>query len=550
MNAANVPRDTCLALQSLALEQCSRSLYYDRFAQPDLEKDARRKFFSDGFGCQRLKSKSEFWKEWLKDGKLGFGLNPEAVLFAQLQSRLMVNMAGGVMENAGLCLDRFGLPYIPGSAVKGCARRMALAALHDWCDTGTKPGEQEGDNENLFKAACAVFDTPADMLAAIARVFGWCEMDWKTDSDFAWACSAVANNVASQAASTGRDMTAQGNALGNGVNVRLSPEGATHPNQWPTIRAQALALLGGDVRREASCDTARAPRIKDFAGSISFLPAYPVDLGKTGKVDGLPAQVPELGKLELDVVTVHHKQYYAEPAEPKDVPHSDSKWQKWKREHDEWQADWGTAPDVEEPVPNVFPAVALGHVFAFALVSLRNCSEDDLKHAHYWLADGLQTFGLGAKTNAGYGWFDCRNEVQEAIQQVLADAERKRLEEQRLREDERRGKAEVEARRRKAEELKAATANMTLEQKADYELAQLTVDQFRGRLDQFLKRDKLEQDAMLRAMRFPQDQPGSRRKFWDDLKAKAQKGGKPAQIEQAIRQLSKQMYPGKEVKMP
>lgn len=29
------------------------------------------------------------------------------------------------MENAGLSLDRYGLPHIPGSAVKGCARRAS-----------------------------------------------------------------------------------------------------------------------------------------------------------------------------------------------------------------------------------------------------------------------------------------------------------------------------------------------------------------------------------------------------------------------------------------
>ena len=62
---------------------------------------------------------------------------------------------------------------------------------------------------------------------------------------------------------------------------------------------------------------ARAPRIKDFAGSVSFLPAYPVDLGNTEKslkLPGLPLEdVPQLGELELDVVTIHHKQYYTEP---------------------------------------------------------------------------------------------------------------------------------------------------------------------------------------------------------------------------------------------
>src|SRR5208282_3126445 len=91
---------------------------------------------------------------------------------AQLQSRLMVNMAGGVMENAGLCLDRFGLPYIPGSAVKGCARRMAIQRLIE----------------------VELPSVKSDLLIQIALAFGWGEQDWsseKTDgrfkSDFAYA---------------------------------------------------------------------------------------------------------------------------------------------------------------------------------------------------------------------------------------------------------------------------------------------------------------------------------------------------------------------------
>src|SRR5438034_1425306 len=102
----------------------------------------------------------------------------------------MVNMAGGVMENAGLCLDRFGLPYIPGSAVKGCARRAALAALLEWCEAGGQPEHKPIGNDNPCAETCAKFDSPAQMLSAIARVFGWCEQDWKKDSDFAWACDA------------------------------------------------------------------------------------------------------------------------------------------------------------------------------------------------------------------------------------------------------------------------------------------------------------------------------------------------------------------------
>ena len=46
---------------------------------------------------------------------------------ATLGGRLLVNLAGGVIENAGICLDRcFGLPFLPGSAVKGIARSQAL----------------------------------------------------------------------------------------------------------------------------------------------------------------------------------------------------------------------------------------------------------------------------------------------------------------------------------------------------------------------------------------------------------------------------------------
>ena len=49
---------------------------------------------------------------------------------ARLEARMIVNQAGGVLENAGLCLHRhFGYPFIPGSAVKGIARH---AAWSEW----------------------------------------------------------------------------------------------------------------------------------------------------------------------------------------------------------------------------------------------------------------------------------------------------------------------------------------------------------------------------------------------------------------------------------
>jgi CRISPR type III-B/RAMP module RAMP protein Cmr6 len=316
-------------------------------------------------------------------------LKADNLIFAQLQSRLMVNMAGGVMENAGLCLDRFGLPYIPGSAVKGCARRLALAALREWCETVSKPGENEADKANLLADACKPFTSPATMLAAIARVFGWGAQDWKTRADFrsdedwekkrpdfAWACG----------------------------------------DDWETTRAEVLKLL-----RSAPAPGALAPNSKDFAGSISFLPAYPVDLGKTGPVADLPLEVPALGELELDVVTVHHKRYYAGPEHPENPASIHA-----------WESAWGTAPDIEEPVPNVFPAVAAGHVFAFALAPLRRAEPTVVEHARTWLACGLSTFGVGAKTAAGYGWFadvtDSMRRAQDVARAQQAEQERQHRE--------------------------------------------------------------------------------------------------------------------------
>ncbi|MCL5099190.1 MAG: type III-B CRISPR module RAMP protein Cmr6 [Candidatus Omnitrophica bacterium] len=539
-------------------EKCeSRSLFVDRFANPNAKEEERKTWFKDADKRRPEIHRLQSWAQFL--GSLIQGQS--RLLFAQLKSRLMVNMAGGVMENAGLCLDRFGLPYVPGSAVKGCARRMALAALHDWCEIGSKPVGAG----NPGAGSCAPFATRSEMLAAIARVFGWSEQDWKLRndfrsdeawekkrSDFAWAC---------------------GDSLWQSMRneaLRTLQNGGNHPVISGSAPSGSINCCSDS---QSTTSTSKRVMVRDYAGTVSFLPAYPLDLNQTGRLDGLSLEIQAIGKLELDIVTVHHKKYYAGPGNGNNSSSSSV-----------WQRDWGNAPDIEEPVPNVFPAVAAGHVFVFAVVPMRRViggqvsdvpvqaisgGQSDATRlanleaptngrpevcptalAHCWLAEGLQIFGLGAKTNAGYGWFDCRNEVQIAIQDALANAQQKRQQEQRRHENELRRKAEEEIRRRNAENERIATANMTLEQKTDYEFAQLNDERFRGRLESFTKRELSEQQAIVRALRLPSEQAGSRRKFWEDLKNKARKGGKPAQIEQAIRQLSKQLFPGKEGKMP
>jgi hypothetical protein len=111
--------------------------------------------------------------------------------------------------------------------------------------------------------------------------------------------------------------------------------------------------------------------------------------------------VPTPGKLELDVVTCHHRDYYGGKLQ--------------------------VATDTEEPNPVLFPAVAPGHVFTFALHKLRNGSAAELQRARTWLQTGLQTFGLGAKTNAGYGWFWVVTQEPEGTWHVVHDEGRSEL---------------------------------------------------------------------------------------------------------------------------
>ncbi|MCL2104632.1 MAG: type III-B CRISPR module RAMP protein Cmr6 [Kiritimatiellaeota bacterium] len=72
---------------------------------------------------------------------------PGTIVFeAKLEARLIINQAGGILENAGICLHpHFGSPVIPGSAVKGIARHAA------WCENQSDTDDMKrifGDVEN------------------------------------------------------------------------------------------------------------------------------------------------------------------------------------------------------------------------------------------------------------------------------------------------------------------------------------------------------------------------------------------------------------------
>ncbi|MBX3746393.1 MAG: type III-B CRISPR module RAMP protein Cmr6 [Verrucomicrobiae bacterium] len=209
---------------------------------------------------------------------------------ATLASRLILNLAGGVVENAGISLDRcFGLPLIPGSAVKGITRSQAL-----WEIRNANPE----DRTRLLKVALLLF--------------GFSANDIKPKGDFAWAGGPG-------------DAAAVAMEFGNG----------------------------------------------DLKGCASFLPAYPTNC-------------PEI---VLDMVNPHYPEYYG--------------------------GRRSRADDNESPVPNYFPAVKEGGTFGFAVLINRSVpagiglnTGDILDQARRWIDSALSQKGLGAKTAAGYGWFE------------------------------------------------------------------------------------------------------------------------------------------------
>jgi CRISPR type III-B/RAMP module RAMP protein Cmr6 len=74
-----------------------------------------------------------------------------AITIGQLEGRLAINLADSLIQNAGICLDRlFGLPYIPGTAIKGVCRHAALEELR---------AAPDADQGALLAALCAVFGT-------------------------------------------------------------------------------------------------------------------------------------------------------------------------------------------------------------------------------------------------------------------------------------------------------------------------------------------------------------------------------------------------------
>lgn len=273
--------------QRLRRESGGRNVRAEKAEQKERESHIAEKMASVARCDPKLaQTASENAGRFLKDLDKSFS-GCVATFEATLAGRMMVNLAGGVVENAGIALDRcFGLPMIPGSAVKGITRVQALWEIH------------EAQDEAKLR-----------LLRSAMLLLGYGVHDLR--GDFGWAG-------------------------------------------------------GGDAAKIVAHEIGA----NDFKGCACFLPAYPTTTPT----------------LVVDMVNPHYPVYYS-GRKPR-------------------------AEDNESPIPNYFPAVEAGSSFGFAVLLNRvpnfpGVSQFDLlAQARQWLERAVTQKGLGAKTAAGYGWFE------------------------------------------------------------------------------------------------------------------------------------------------
>lgn len=283
-----------------------------------------------------------------------------------LGGRLLINMGGGVQENAGISLDRcFGLPFIPGTAIKGVARHSALWDIRNTTD----PAEQKRKIR----------------LALLA--FGFIASDIQK-GDFVWAA---------------------------------------HGNK------QLVAEAGAPFTRNDL-----------FKGTLSFLPAY-------------PSEAPQI---VAEVLTPHPR----------------------AQESARGQGD---------PRPIFFPAVDKGSSFAFAIIGSWIPEGVDLsevlEQAGQWLRGAITGQGIGAKTGAGYGWFEIDPQAEEKRRQLMDELASKAAEAK--------TKADQQAKAEAVE--KALQASLSPEQKEATVIAKLNQQQVTDYAKALLSKTETQQRAFL-----------------------------------------------------
>jgi len=253
-------------------------------------------------------------------------------------------------------------------------------------------------------------------------------------------------------------------------------------NPSPELATKIIDIFGyppGDETIKQQIAKMLPKTLSNQSGKVAFLAATPL--------------TPQNGYLVSDISTCHHPKYY--------------------------QGKQLQAYDNEEPNPLPFPAVKTGVKFVFTIVPLRTANADMVEQARQWLLQAMTLWGLGAKTAAGYGWFNfseddskyslierqtqAEDREQKLRLERLAQQQQQEVEQQRQKEEE----EEKLALQKKAEERQmraAAMQNMSEDERQDVQLKEKCPDEqrFRSRLQEMARGNCLEPEekAIIRAL--------------------------------------------------
>jgi CRISPR type III-B/RAMP module RAMP protein Cmr6 len=235
-------------------------------------------------------------------------------------------------------------------------------------------------------------------------------------------------------------------------------------------------------------------------GKVRFLPAFPWELADPD--------------LSVEVLSCHHNRYYE----------TSSYYSENKRVNlNETLSQFSEALDIERPEVEHILGISAGSVFAFPIVG----EKAYVDIAKNWLMEGLAIYGIGSRTNSGFGWFDASSEIQSRYAKDF-DSERA------VSGFSLSGYTETEVIADEKKETKS-TVDLKLSVKETENQTNVT---FLNKLNNFSKLSDEEKRVLVNILR------AEKREVWEDIKTKARKGHW-ARIEQEIRLFAKKTGLGK-----
>lgn len=320
---------------------------WDSFKPGELNRTKCRSEFLHSIAKSVQTVYKQKYKQWFDRYNLALkNFNTEIIPYKTMW-RLLVGWGTNPSLEAGLTLHPLlGFPYIPGTAVKGLLHHIAeMQAMESGLKNVLEADFRNCPHEDILKNF--------QHLNMVRLLFGSIHLEQMQSG----------NNKIPNGPITPKNVL-------KGLKDTLNNQKETLHKGWKSIRDQVNLLLEDHT-----------------GGLLTFYDAVP--------------SLAQKELLQVDIINCHYGDYYRDYSKPEEIhPPSDD----------------------QQPVPVTFLAVSPGVEFHFAyslkkldLISLnyveepKNYKEQIKRRVDGWVRLGLSEWGVGAKTAAGYGYFEQRS---------------------------------------------------------------------------------------------------------------------------------------------